>query len=230
MDSNETENNGTGGKETGGGSAHLHGSPHAKKAGLRKQVLQRRAGLLPQAREAASERILEKLAGLPEFQNARGVHCFVSMRDEVDTEPIFKACWGAGKVTFVPVQVPERSVLESARRNPGDELAEGPFGVPEPPLHSRRAVSLREIDLVLAPGVAFDRGGNRLGYGRGYYDKFLISFGKNFVKNSRDEFARPAPAVIALAFGVQIVEEVPRDPWDVAMTTILTEQEIIRIG
>ncbi len=196
-------------------------------------MLERRAALSGAARAAASRRILERLEELPEFRDARGVHCFVSLEGEVDTEPIFSACWAAGKETFVPVQFPKLGMLGTEQRRPGDAMVRGPFGVPEPPPHQGRTHELKEvvlgrIDLVLMPGVAFDRRGNRLGYGKGYYDKFLAVFTKKGVNGIDLNVPRRVAMGIGLAFGVQIVKAVPSDPWDLPVKTIVTEQEVIR--
>lgn len=209
----------------------------AEKGALRRQVRATRAKLAAAARAEASAAIRERLFGWAGFQRATGVHCFVSMAEEVDTGPIFERCWADGKKTFVPFQDKERGALGWARRNPGDPLVEAPFGVLEPPRHLRRPVAAGEIDLVLVPGVAFDREGYRLGYGKGFYDQFL---GSLVLQNkSRDagpvSGAHPMPGpgaiqAIALAFSVQMVPRVPREHWDVRIKMILTEREFIIVG
>jgi 5-formyltetrahydrofolate cyclo-ligase len=202
--------------------------PHPDKAALRKAVLARRAAMTPEARAAASRRIVERLVTLPEFTAAEGVHCFVSLAEEVDTEPVFRACWEAGKRTFIPYQIPARGVLGLARREPEDKLIAGPFNVPEPPPHRREEEPRGEVDLVLVPGVAFDRAGHRLGYGKGFYDDFLTSIARGGVKDEWKVRRSSGVAVIALVFAVQIVDSVPADPWDVTLPAILTEEELIR--
>ncbi len=206
-------------------------APSAReKARLRREVLEKRGALSEAARHAASRSILDMLAGLPEFRAARGVHCFISLAEEVDTAGIFEACWEAGKATFVPYQLEEEGRLGWARRNPEHDLVGGPFNVPEPTPENRRPVPLEEIDLVLAPGVAFDRRGNRLGYGKGYYDDFLTQIGVDGVHGTENmrRFSGKRPVVIGLAFAAQIVPSVPREPWDVQVDAIITEQELIR--
>lgn len=203
----------------------------AAKRALRQAVLARREALGEPARQAASRRIVERVLELPEFRAARGVHCFLSMPGEVDTAGIFAACAATGKVTFVPVQVPGERRLACVVWSPGEPLVFGPFGVREPAPDRQIPADVAAIDLVLAPGAAFDRSGNRLGYGIGYYDGFLKSLADRHGPagwSASGLIARPA--VIALAFAVQIVDAVPADSWDIRVPAILTEEGVLRIA
>jgi 5-formyltetrahydrofolate cyclo-ligase len=95
------------------------------------------------------------------------------------------------------------------------ELVASKWGICEPPADAP-IVSASRIEFILMPGVAFDRSGNRLGYGRGYYDKWLLT-------------ADPALARVAAAFSCQIVKKVPVGPHDQTIDSIITENEIINI-
>ncbi len=209
------------------------GMREAKRA-LREAVVERRTAMGAATRTEASRRILERVLELPEFRRARGVHCFLSFPEEVDTAPIFAACVAAGKRTFVPYQIRAERRLGCVRWKPGDPVAEGPFGVPEPPPELRQDADLGEIDLVLVPGAAFDRSAQRLGYGLGYYDGFLRALADRqgaegwwAAPSSENRWIRKPPA-IALAFAVQVVETVPVEPWDIRLTGVITEAEVIR--
>lgn len=115
-----------------------------------------------------------------------------------------------GKRVVVPVTRPRTKRLSlSEVRDPGRELAPGAFGVPEPVPSARRPVPVRELDLVLVPGLAFDRRGHRLGHGHGYFDRFLARLPKT-------------TPVIGLAFKFQLLERLPSDPHDRAVHTVLT--------
>lgn len=202
----------------------------AKRA-LRAAVVERRTALGEPARQEASRRIAEHVLALPEFIRARGVHCFLSFPEEVDTAPLFAACAAAGKDTFIPYQIRSERRLGCTRWRPGDPVAEGPFGVREPPPDRREPADLSRIDLVLVPGAAFDRQGNRLGYGMGYYDGFLRSLAE---RHGAAGWAAPGwiarPPAIALAFAVQVVDAVPTEPWDVRLSGIVTEAGLIPAG
>jgi len=189
----------------------------AKRA-LRHQVLARRAAMSPLERILGSQEIFTRLLDLPVFQQARGVHLFMSLPEEVDTAAILRASIKAGKAVFLPYQVPAEQRLGCAHWGPDQWLEAGPLGILEPAPECRASVDLAAIDLVLVPGVAFDRRGGRLGYGKGYYDRFLAE-----VAERRGSL----PALVALAFSVQIVEAVPLDGWDVRIPQVLTERELI---
>lgn len=185
---------------------------------LRKRVLARRDALSPGERAAASAKIRERVLALPEFRDAKGVHGFVSFVEEVDTAPIMAACAAAGKAIYLPYINEARDRIGCALWGPEDSLVPGPFGTQEPPPASRGPVDLAAIDLVLMPGVAFDRRGGRLGYGKAYYDHFLAE-----VAAKRGSM----PDLVALAFSAQIVEAVPLNAWDVRIPQIATERELI---
>ena len=202
--------------------------PHPDKEPLREALLARRDALPGTHRAAASVAIQRRIESLPVFRRATGVHCYVSMRTEVETEGIFRACWARGKSTFVPFQIREPRALGWALRKPGDRLPPGSFGVPEPEPERRSPENGKKIDLILVPGVAFDRRGNRLGYGKGFYDLFLSSLLKTGVK--MEDHASHSPAIVGLAFSLQMVDSIPQDSWDVSMEKVVTEGEIIEVG
>ena len=164
--------------------------------------------------------MLEHLERLSVFRQAGGVHCFIGLPGEVDTGPIFTLCLALRKRTYVPIQLPEEHRLDVAAWRPGDPLAPGPFSVPEPPPGQGTPVDRSGIDLVLAPGLAFDRHGGRLGYGRGYYDGFLAAMAAEGLH----------PFVIGLAFSFQIVEEVPMGSRDFPINGVLTETGFFESG
>jgi 5-formyltetrahydrofolate cyclo-ligase len=201
---------------------------HPEKRALRREMLARLRALPPEIRALASAAIHARLFALDAFQRARGVHCFLSLPEEVDTAPVLERCRETGKAVFVPFQIPDAGRLGVARWSPRIALTEGPFGVREPAPPAQDEAEWTEIDLVIVPGVAFDRAGGRLGRGRGYYDGFLAALAE------RKGWALAPPAArnqglrwVALVFGVQIVSRVPSDSWDVPMDAILTENEEI---
>ncbi len=123
-----------------------------------------------------------------------------------------------GRRVLVPlVDVRLNSLLISELTDYDDDLEVGTFGVLEPKLKSRRIVPSREVDLILVPGVAFDMHGHWLGYGKGYYDKFLSGLSGN---ESHVVF-------IGLAFDFQVLETIPHGWNDVPLHKIVTEKRII---
>lgn len=184
-----------------------------QKRALRREILAARDLLSAEDVADRSIRIFDHLKSLPELRSAKTVHLFVSFGTEVDTGPIFRALWRQGARTVAPRVLPRQRLEHRVVSGP-DDLEPGFRSIPEPRV-TCPLVSPAEIDLVLLPGVAFDPSGGRLGYGGGYYDRFLL--------------ACPAPRV-ALAFSLQIVEAVPREPHDLRADVVVTDTEVIRIS
>lgn len=177
---------------------------------LRGEALSRRNTLLD--KDALSRRVIERLVSLPEYQSAGMVLFYVDVRSEVRTRWFFPEVLQAGKRLVVPYC--DGAELKLFRLLDLSELVSGRFGIlePEPKLrdHPDRGVVPDELDLLLVPGVAFDRTGGRLGHGFGFYDRLLKSAGPGIPK-------------IGLAFACQIVPKVPMEPHDVALDAIVTE-------
>jgi len=180
------------------------------KKNLRKEIsqkarLQAKAGILEK-----SAAIKKKLFALEEFKKARCVVCYVSMSDEVDTHQIIDESIGMGKVIGVPVIVKGTKELMISRITDRiRQLEIGPYGIYQPRQDEVRPIQCTEIELVLVPALAFDRDGNRLGRGKGYYDRFLTTI--------------PAHALtVGLCFDFQVVESVLTLPHDIPVQTLIT--------
>ncbi len=180
------------------------------KARLRKDILSRRDSLTRDSKEAKDSLIRERITGLPEFTSARSVLLYASFRSEADTIGLIRYCLQNNKVTVLPKV--NNGELLLYRINKMDELLPGNWGIPEPFVPEDRRVDVRDVDLVIVPGSAFDEQGNRLGYGKGFYDKLLKS--------------KRSPA-IALSYEDQIVPALPAESHDVRMDKIVTDKRII---
>ena len=179
---------------------------------LRRRILEARGCLTAEDIATRSKAIHAHLEGLSEYKKARVVHLFVPFGTEVDTRPILRQLWERGTQTIVPRVAPQRQ-LHHLRITCWDDLEPGFRDIPEP-VTSCAEIQPGRVDLVLVPGVAFDRDGGRLGYGGGYYDRFL------------DEC--PAPRV-ALAFALQVVNQVPQETHDLRVHRVVTEEGVITI-
>jgi 5-formyltetrahydrofolate cyclo-ligase len=184
-----------------------------RKRDIRRSVLHERDALLEEDRRARSAAITERLMALPELRSTRTVMASWSFGSEVDTSRLIEALHAAGKRVALP-RVDGREVA-AVVYVPGDPTAATSFGAMEPT--SAEIVRPTEIDVVIAPGVAFDRNGGRVGYGGGFYDRFLRT-------------VRADTPVIALAFAVQLVDDVPRGEHDRLVDVVVTEEELIRHG
>lgn len=183
--------------------------PQAKKAVLREQLIRRREALSLDYVEQANAEIARRLKQLEPYRQARIVHCYVSWRNEVDTRRLIADMLASGKRVVVPVVDLPRRRLRHSEITSLDDLEPGTFGILEPRPDRFRPVPPEELDLVLVPGVAFDRQGYRIGFGGGYYDDFLrhLSCPK-----------------IGLAYQFQLVDDLPRRPGDERVDVIITEE------
>jgi 5-formyltetrahydrofolate cyclo-ligase len=182
----------------------------------RKQQIREQAHANRKAQENKDELsriICEKFVALPAYAAARTVMYYVDVRTEVRTRHYLPTALGHGKRIVVPWCLDGE--LELFHLENMDELAVGMYKILEPREDLRqlpaKQVSIEELDLVMVPGVAFDRRGARMGHGMGYYDKLL-------------EHARPDTPLVALAFECQLFPEIPVQEHDIFMDQIITEQ------
>ncbi len=166
-------------------------------------------------KEALSSVICSRLVGLPEYAAARTVMYYVDVRSEARTRHYLPTVLGHDKRIVVPYCV--AGELELFHLTSMDELAVGMYRILEPKAELRerpeKRVAPAELDLVVVPGVAFDRQGGRLGHGFGYYDKLL-------------HHARPDAPLVALAFECQLFPEIPMHAHDVYMDRVITEAAV----
>lgn len=182
----------------------------AKRA-LRKEMRTRRAELSPAEVELSSERIAQQVIPLPEWQSAQTVHIFVgSLPGEVKTDGIITDCFERNCRVMIPVIDQSTRSMRSVWLKSLDELIPTSWGGREPV--NADIADESAIDIVIVPGVAFDREGHRLGMGAGYYDRFL--------RNIR------APR-IAVAHSVQLIEHIPTDATDESVDIVIIPNETI---
>ena len=185
------------------------------KAAIRKEVLETRRTLDPETLKTNSGCIVQKVKALEAFRRARCVLVYLSIRGEVETDTLVQAALDAGKIVCVPVIVAETGALNISRLPRLDiEFKKGPSGIREPAERFLKWVPPEEVDLVIMPGLAFDREGGRIGYGKGYFDRLL------------DRLKQDASRV-GLAFDFQIYDSLPQDASDRRVQTIITETQVI---
>ena len=178
---------------------------------LRQHMGALRDALSTEQRATWSEMIFQHAMALPEYQAARMVHCFLSIRSEVDTRPLIEHALAHGKRVVLPVFLPESEETPCTEISSlaDDEFKVTGFGLRVPRVQRRTA--LTEIELVFVPLLAFAEmvSGQfyRLGYGAGYYDRFL---------------ARISAPKIGLGFAMQRVAELPVEGHDVALNGVVT--------
>ena len=183
---------------------------------LRKQVLARRDAQAPVLQHDKSLRIGRTLLDLPLLNNCATLLIYVAFRSEVQTLPIITTLLESGKTVAVPLTlVREKRLRSIIIKDPEKDLSPGYCGIPEPKtsLIHNKTIDPTVIDLVIAPGSVFDRQGGRLGYGGGYYDRFLA-------------MKVPQATRIALAYELQIVDKIRLEPHDQTMDMIITENSV----
>ncbi|WP_162551044.1 5-formyltetrahydrofolate cyclo-ligase [Paenibacillus tepidiphilus] len=148
------------------------------------------------------------------------VLAYVPFRSELDCRPLIEGAWAQGITVLVPRVIPESGAMSLHRITGWDELAPGTWGILEPPA-AENLQPLLIPDAVIVPGLAFDRRGGRLGYGRGYYDRLYAAWA------SAERPEAKLPVLAGLAFGAQLIPEVPMDSHDAYMDILITEEGLI---
>ena len=179
---------------------------------VRRRVLGLRDGIPPGERQRLARLVTDRFLSLPEVGTAATVMAFWSFGSELPTASLLSELGRRGIRVALPRIVDGE--LEVHTWKPGDPMSETSFGALEP--IDGEAVDPRDVDIVVTPGVAFDRAGGRVGYGGGYYDRFLAE-------------ARDEALMAAIAFSVQLVDEpLPVGRFDRRVDLVVTESETIR--
>lgn len=177
---------------------------------LRKRCRLARSAIPITNRLQAAHSLAKLFATLPLFKQQHFA-CYIAFRDELDLDPLIHLLWQANKNVYLPVLVAESgqpSLIFSAYAE-GDALAPNRFGILEP----QKIEKTHRLDVVLTPLVAFDREGNRLGTGGGYYDATF--------KNKQN------CKLIGVGYVEQEVDFIPADKWDIKLNGIITPKEFI---
>ncbi len=180
---------------------------------LRKELKDKRKRLSNRNIIEKSNKIKKQLFSLPGFKHASTILFYVSYDNEVNTHQMIKDCLKLEKNVIVPISKKEDRTLILSKLDNWSDLEVGTYGILEPLASKRKEISIEEIDLIIVPGVGFDRGGYRIGHGKGYYD--------NLLKKSMNVLH------IGLAFEFQIVKKIPIESHDLPVDIIITERRII---
>lgn len=186
-----------------------------QKTAIRKQAHENRKNQLD--KDEISQRIVDRFLALPEYATAKTVMFYVDVRDEVRTRQALPEALLSGKRIVVPYCLDGE--LELFHLESMDELELGMYRILEPRVELRtikeKHFQPEDLDLVMVPGVAFDRNGGRTGHGKGYYDKLL-------------QHARKEAPLVALSFECQLFDEIPTGEHDIFMDKIVTEDNVFQ--
>lgn len=184
----------------------------AKKA-LRAKMVAFRKSLTKEQREEKSRAILARLYDEPAFQQARTIFAYASMPEEVQLYGLLREALRQGKRVGLPL-ITGKGLMEAVNLPSLDALVEGKFGILTVKKELQEIIPASEFDLVIVPGAAFSKRGDRLGLGGGYYDRYLLE-------------KAPKASRIALTFDGQVTDAAPMEPHDAKVNLILTESRRI---
>jgi 5-formyltetrahydrofolate cyclo-ligase len=179
---------------------------------VRKILLEKRGQIDPTQKMDLDKEILKNLTERLFYKEAENIFIYVSIETEVDTHRIIIKALEDGKKIYVPKIKSKSAGMEIFRIKSIEDLKEGYFGILEPSDESGK-IEGDELDLIVVPGVAFDREGYRIGYGGGFYDKFFKNLTKKIPK-------------IAIGYNLQIVDKIAREEHDEKINGLITESDM----
>jgi 5-formyltetrahydrofolate cyclo-ligase len=191
-------------------------SMFAAREQIRRSALHTRDRITDEVRRRKSLCITSRVLAMEEVRRAAVLFVYMHFRSEVETLELIERLLAAGHIVTVPVTLREKTSLLAVRiTDPHSQVTPGYCGIPEPVASHvvQHTVDPAGIEAAVVPGVVFDRSGGRLGYGGGYYDRFLHR-------------AAPAAVRIGLAFEDQLVEKVPVQPHDQTMDYVVSELQV----
>ena len=179
---------------------------------LRQRIRSRLLEMSNEEHEELSNKIAENLFTLEEWKKAKTIGITISIPPEISTVRIIEQAWREGKSIAVPKCYPEEKTMDFKKITSFNQLESVYFGLLEPIEETKKA-SVEELDVLVVPGLAFSREGYRLGFGGGYYDRFLSHFrGKT----------------LALTYDVQLINDLPIEVHDIAVGKLITPTKILR--
>ena len=191
-------------------SNRMKSTPQTLRNQLRQQIRKTRANLTALQQQQAENSITQQALALIEERNAQHIALYVSFDGEISTEKLIKTLWAQDKHVYLPVLHPfNPNHLLFLRYLPDTPMLKNKFGIWEPKLNVQNVLPLDELDILFTPLVAFDKQGNRLGMGGGFYDRTL--------QNWQNSSFIP----VGLAHQCQQVEQLPTEAWDVPLHRIL---------
>jgi len=193
------------------------GMSNTSKHILRQKMIEKRQSTSYSEIATKSEQIKKRLFELDVFKKAKTIMFYVGKEDEVQTKDMLLESMKMGKIVSVPyIESGNREMCASLLKDFDRDLVKGEYGILFPKKESYRPINASRLDLIIVPGVCFDKNGNRIGRGGGYYDHFLKSVSRKAI-------------LIGLAFDFQVVDKVEHNEKDVPMHMIITEMRIFKI-
>jgi 5-formyltetrahydrofolate cyclo-ligase len=183
------------------------------KRNIRKEVLMKRSKMKAEEKELKDNIILEKLFETNLYKNARNIFTYISFGDEINTIKLIERALKDNKNISVPKTYRETRTMNAIFIPCLKELKENHMGILEP-IDDSIVIKKEDIDLIIVPGAVFDKDFNRIGYGGGYYDRYLEDIA---YKNNK----------VVLAYDFQIVDKIEKEEHDVKVDIIITDKQIL---
>mgnify|MGYP000861782046 CR=1 FL=1 len=185
---------------------------------IRKNLRSKRRALTPAQQRSAAQDLASLIAQQTFFQRAKRIGIYIANDGEIDPSALMSLAFKADKACFLPIIHPlQFNRLYFGEYRNGDQLKANRFGILEPLLRSTPVAPPWSLDLILLPLVAFDRSGNRIGMGGGFYDRTLATHATQPRK----------PTLIGLAHECQEIDSIAQQSWDIPLDKIITNREII---
>lgn len=186
------------------------------KKDFRKKVIELRKKQSPQSIIYKSKKISDIILSLEDVKKASTIMIYLDFNNEVKTDNLVNSLISLGKKVLVPITIKEnKTLVPSQIKNINTEVSIGTYGIREPKKEFIRVTDIESIDVLIVPAVAFDINKFRLGYGGGFYDRFI-------------EKLRPDSITIGIAFEFQIFDSIPKEGHDAKLNYIVTEERILK--
>ena len=183
------------------------------KANLRKSMMDKLAQIHPEEREEISTDLANRLFESELWEKAETIGIYLSFGNEWETRGIIEEAWRVGKKVAIPKTIPDVKGMKFYQMDDFSKVKKGHFNIEEPIVDQTRVVEKDQIDLLIVPGLIFSKDGYRIGFGGGYYDRFLT------------DFIHPT---VSLVWSGQLVEYLPTNQYDLPVQYILTEHGLIK--
>ena len=183
---------------------------------LRRQIKEKRESLSKEEAREHTHHATEILFNTDFYKESKKIAIYFSMKQELNTQLIMQGILSEGKSCYLPkITSVRNSQMSFVEYKENDPCEKNKFGINEPCLEERKTIQVQDLDLVIAPLLAFDVNGNRLGMGAGYYDRAL-------------ERKKEKPFFCGLAYSFQEIDLLPTEEWDVPLNAVVTEKDCLQ--
>ena len=180
---------------------------------IRKEILDIRSKLGENQHKNMTKMVINRFMESEHYKKAKNIMIFISFKDEINTHEFIKMALKDNKNILIPITLPKTKKLKPSQLKDFDELELGFYDILTPREEFIRYVDPKDIDLIIVPGLAFDMDGNRIGFGGGYYDRFLSTL---------DHITK-----LSIAFDFQVLDNIPNGPLDIPVDYIYTDKRTI---